>query len=42
MLSDFKYVAISKYGEGSQLMSVVNLCLEAVHGIQASRDHGSS
>ena len=28
--SAFKFVAISRFGDGGQLMTVANLCLEAV------------
>ena len=31
--SAFKFVAISRFGDGGQLMTAANLCLEAVHEV---------
>ena len=35
--SAFKFVAISRFGDGGQLMTAANLCLEAVHSPKIER-----
>ena len=38
LLSAFKFVAISRFGDGGQLMTAANLCLEAVDVVTAAID----
>ena len=36
MIQAFRFIEISKYDDGGQLMTAANLCLEAVYTIQGA------